>query len=64
MTITTLDPALRRAARHLIEAHGARAALAVAERRAANLESADLSAAAGTWRTIALLVRKILAPER
>lgn len=54
---------LTRAARHLMECHGARA-LQVAERRAQSLLQGELTTAAVTWRNIANTVRALQADTR
>jgi hypothetical protein len=49
---------MSRAARHLIQTHGPRAA-AIAIKRAAHLYECGEEAAAETWRSIAAIVREI-----
>ena len=53
-----IDSELMRAARHLIEAHGAGAA-DVAEARARNLQADGVNSSGETWRKIASAVRAI-----
>lgn len=57
------DQEITRAARRMIDNHGARAA-AEAERRASNLGFSGESDAAVTWQRIAAVVREIEAARR